>query len=189
MKPLGLALAAHQKIKRLSDRFVKENRSPICQRGCDFCCHQPVGTLVVEGLAIAWFHHQDGIDEKAPELGRVRGKACPYLADGECSIYPVRPISCSTFFPHRSSKACTATGRVADNREPVIAARHLDDQFCKRIRLPWPGPLALPKAVEIGYAILAGGVGAAAALITPEDQLFLTVNPDAWEKPGASQKG
>lgn len=176
----GYAQQAITRIHRIRDRWLRAHGSDQCHAGCSFCCQQAVGCLIVEGVWIAWPHttplsELPTIQERvafaervAAELGRTtRLKPCFALDErGNCTIYPRRPISCAVHFP---AERCSATARVQDAREPVHAARDLDLRFCKRVRLPYPGPLLLPKAIQVGAALLRHGPEAAAALIGPTD--------------------
>lgn len=149
----GQAVEVAKRIRRLRDRWTDEQASKRtfpCRPGCSSCCHQPVGTLIVEGVLIAF---RLGVDP-LPAGGRKRGEPCPFLLVGRCSIYRDRPMSCSTLFP--ASETCTEMTKNVDNRAPVHAARELDLAFCRKIGFPWPGPLYLDAAVRVGRLLLAG---------------------------------
>ncbi|HEX2660944.1 MAG TPA: YkgJ family cysteine cluster protein [Polyangia bacterium] len=83
-----------------------------CKPGCDHCCHQSVGVTPPEALAIfEHLRHTLGEVERAALAAqlavseeRTRGLSaaerfspdhpCPFLAQGRCSIYEVRPLAC-----------------------------------------------------------------------------------------------
>jgi Fe-S-cluster containining protein len=86
---------------------------PACGPGCATCCMLNVGTLPVEGAAVAAFLRRtlgpEGAERKARALldfhdrvrwlddgERIRERlACPFLdASRSCSIHPVRPLAC-----------------------------------------------------------------------------------------------
>jgi hypothetical protein len=86
---------------------------PACAHGCATCCTVNVGTLPLEGAAVAAFLRRrirpEEIDRRAAELlrfhqwvrwqddgERIRARVrCPFLDDGGgCSIHPVRPLAC-----------------------------------------------------------------------------------------------
>jgi putative zinc- or iron-chelating protein len=86
---------------------------PACGPGCKTCCTVNVGTIGIEGAAIAAFlRRRLGADEarhRATALlafhdrvrwledsERIRARlACPFLDErGECGIHPVRPLAC-----------------------------------------------------------------------------------------------
>jgi len=91
----------------------REAARPACGPGCAACCTVNVGTLAVEGAAIAAFLRArlgpDGARAAARDLldfhgqvrwlddgERIRARlACPFLdAQGACTIHPVRPLAC-----------------------------------------------------------------------------------------------
>ncbi|MCK4119564.1 YkgJ family cysteine cluster protein [Ralstonia solanacearum] len=68
-----------------------------CKRGCSACCHMNVNVTEVEAQII---EEQTG-RRYARFTGAIRhpdgeftGVACPFLVDGTCSIYSVRPFAC-----------------------------------------------------------------------------------------------
>ena len=86
---------------------------PACGPGCAACCTVNVGTLAVEGAAVAAYLRRrlgpDGAPAAARSLlefhERVRwlddaeriraGLTCPFLDEGRaCTIHPVRPLAC-----------------------------------------------------------------------------------------------
>lgn len=74
-----------------------------CKKGCGTCCglHEiPVYPIELEG--ISWYV----VERMPPELRETvaanlcaadASAACPFLVEGACSIYPVRPIACRQF--------------------------------------------------------------------------------------------
>ncbi|HET8539943.1 MAG TPA: YkgJ family cysteine cluster protein [Anaeromyxobacter sp.] len=84
---------------------------PACRAGCASCCRVNVGTLAIEGAAVAARLRSgaDGARRRAAELlafhDRVRwledreraaeDLRCPFLdAEARCAIHPVRPLAC-----------------------------------------------------------------------------------------------
>jgi Putative zinc- or iron-chelating domain len=102
------ALAAN----RIFDRVWARARGSIdatgaiaCKAGCGWCCHQHVAILPAEAVAIA--RAIDGtplaekFDREAPAIlgttNEARKKArrpCPFLIEGACAVYEVRPNRC-----------------------------------------------------------------------------------------------
>jgi len=91
-----------------------------CRSGCNFCCHQRVGVLPHE--AIALFHYlrtratpaeAAAIEQRIVDNARridamtvrehyAANLPCAFLRDGRCSAYDVRPSACATY--HSLSK-------------------------------------------------------------------------------------
>lgn len=116
-----------------------------CRRGCDFCCHRIVVAGVFEAVAIAE-HVRVGFTQDQKDALKIRaekyaadslpfrdGRAlmarptCPFLIDGECSIYSVRPVACRGWNSY-SAHACQARLRQpsplipqGDSRQTGIA--------------------------------------------------------------------
>jgi Fe-S-cluster containining protein len=100
----------------LADSFMDQNPTPsdqlACKRGCDHCCHRPVGTNAATVLRIAASLRERLSDvEFAATLARVVALdaqthraswtpterpplACAFLVDHECTIHAVRPFVC-----------------------------------------------------------------------------------------------
>jgi Fe-S-cluster containining protein len=111
-----------------------EDEPPLaCARGCATCCTLRVGATAPEVLLVARFLCavtprllERGIDLVAglrkadaqtaglAESARVRlRQRCPFIAQGACVIYPVRPLACRGHASH-DVKACVeaAAGRA-----------------------------------------------------------------------------
>jgi len=73
-----------------------------CHAGCTACCQSNVRLRPIEIEGIAWYA-ATRLDEdtwqrvKAQLAGPERG-VCPFLLEGQCSVRPLRPITCRTFF-------------------------------------------------------------------------------------------
>ena len=83
-----------------------------CAKGCSWCCHQQVSLISYEAVAIVEHIRKTWSDERRSALIRrlservaagsglesdqirVRRMRCPFLEDGACSIYAVRPFRC-----------------------------------------------------------------------------------------------
>ncbi|HEY4369640.1 MAG TPA: YkgJ family cysteine cluster protein [Steroidobacteraceae bacterium] len=86
-----------------------------CRAGCTWCCHFSVDVRAVEVFSILDFVERTfTIDEKARVYAEVRGNSatlknldeiermqrnvkCPFLNDGRCTIYSVRPQTCRNY--------------------------------------------------------------------------------------------
>lgn len=110
-----------------------------CKAGCYYCCDVYVSAQAPRIFVIA-----DWLRANSPDIGaeiarleaadaEIRGKdvdararaglACPFLADGKCGIYPVRPAGCRGFFS-LSVEACIAGARGETEEIPTPAHIH-----------------------------------------------------------------
>lgn len=67
-----------------------------CTRGCSHCCNISVGVTAVEARYIeAKTGHKANYNQKTEQ--NFFNVPCVFLKQGECSIYPYRPITCRVF--------------------------------------------------------------------------------------------
>ena len=121
--------------REVTARVEPGRRLPIaCEPGCDYCCYGTVFASSAEILHLAAFIARD------PELARAVGERaaaaahkvaglsideragarvpCPVLADGACSAYEARPLSCRAY--HSCDRGlCERAFQEADAR-PVL---------------------------------------------------------------------
>ncbi len=99
------------------DAVVQEKTLVSCSKGCHFCCRQNVHVYKAEAAVIAEYCREHEITiPKAyieqqlkygwRELAKTEVGWCVFLKNGECSIYPVRPISCRNYFVVSHPKFC-----------------------------------------------------------------------------------
>ena len=98
-----------------SEVLAKEGNHIDCQPGCSFCCYYKVEARAYEIVVIVDYvkSHFSG-PQQATLLARAEqnleemkglsraeqlatNQACLFLLDGQCSIYPVRPVKCRDF--------------------------------------------------------------------------------------------
>lgn len=78
--------------------FDHAGKFAACARGCGHCCHVSVpitefeARYMGEHLNIKPVELKQSIRHKLSEYGSHT--PCPFLANGECSIYEVRPLTC-----------------------------------------------------------------------------------------------
>ncbi len=78
--------------------FDHAGKFAACARGCGHCCHVSVpitefeARYMAENLGIKPVELKQSIRHKLSEYGSHT--PCPFLANGECSIYEVRPLTC-----------------------------------------------------------------------------------------------
>ena len=104
-----------------------------CRSGCTWCCHYSVDVRAVEVFAILEFVKRTfTAEEQARLLAQIRANSvelngldefermrrnvkCPFLQEGRCSIYSVRPQTC------RNYHATDAAGCQQSYEEPDIS--------------------------------------------------------------------
>ncbi len=112
-----------------------------CKKGCDSCCYMRVVATVPEIVSVVAYVRETFskddltmLRERMAAVGRagskmsdeewgVRGVPCPFLVEGNCSIYPARPLECR--------------GYNSMNVDACIAAR---EHY-----LDWDVPMYLPE--------------------------------------------
>lgn len=131
-------------------RSVAQGRQPSCTKGCSYCCRQEIYAPRAEVEAIVeWLETSaphlipelktriagwlDWYRTEYPRLaasGAVRrdlfyahGPPCPALIDDVCSIYPVRPVFCRTYYVTSPADACRPPGDPARPDVPIEAMR------------------------------------------------------------------
>ncbi len=120
----GPAKAYAQSMVRHDERIAAaaDVNQLACKQGCSWCCHFSVDVRAVEAMTIAdyverEFSLRDKLQLKAELTTNARilsrfddvqrahhNIKCPFLKDGGCRIYPVRPQTC------RNYHATDATG-------------------------------------------------------------------------------
>jgi len=113
------ARAYHAGIE-LSQQSAPPERPVACRAGCSLCCHNWISVTAPEVLLIARALRAGerggemvaAVHQAATQgMGLDRDErlerrlACPLLVDGLCSVYPVRPLACRSFFSF-SLQAC-----------------------------------------------------------------------------------
>lgn len=104
----------------LSARTTAGLAAPVCGPGCDACCRAPtlnVSQLEMQGLS--WF-----VSEvmEGPRREQVKNQlrahrktaACPFLVEGECAVYPARPLTCRHLYV--LNKRCTVNESIEKTR-------------------------------------------------------------------------
>jgi Fe-S-cluster containining protein len=123
---------------------VEEQRRGVrvgCHAGCTACCQSRLRLRRIEIEGIAWYAStrldQDTWNRVKAQLAREDDGVCPFLLDGQCSVRPLRPITCRTFFvfgePCRVGERLfqIRPGDVFDRSEALderVAMRLLDDE-------------------------------------------------------------
>lgn len=144
---LVLTRQAHAWADALLARFEADNPLPhpiACRPGCDFCCHNQVEVTPLEALAIGNFIQLLPVDERtclqdriqtslASRAGKTRHDIarsrqqfpCPFLSQGLCAIYPVRPLVCRAM--HALDAGCCEQALQDENLSPDRYYLHRDE--------------------------------------------------------------
>lgn len=104
--PVTMAERLHE-VFEVSARVGAPSSRLACKKGCSYCCHLKVAVTEIEAFAIAARLRKAGprsvaaFRERAPTTaGRTAAdrlgakQPCPLLAEGACSVYRDRPLSC-----------------------------------------------------------------------------------------------
>jgi len=89
----------------------KRQQELACNKGCSNCCLNPtVPFISIELTGISWYTSEKltGAVRDTVKLQlqhHLESAQCPFLVEGVCSIYPVRPIACRQF--HVFGAPCT----------------------------------------------------------------------------------
>lgn len=69
-----------------------------CKAGCSHCCHIPVAVSASEARILGRAIGRKPVPRESHQEVRVEGynSPCPFLRDGECSVYKHRPTVCRT---------------------------------------------------------------------------------------------
>lgn len=122
-------------------------RALACGPGCDTCCRQPIPVTPLEFLLLR-AHMRVRLDaatrarleaqheaQLAAEPEPLR-RPCPFLLDGSCSVYAVRPLACRRYLV--LDRAC-APGEVCTQTRPedmlIPARRPLMEALA--LTFPW----------------------------------------------------
>jgi hypothetical protein len=103
-------------------RYADELGEVSCKRACNNCCHQKVLSTPAEGLAIYLYLNSlgrwsDALEARLEEDDAYGTKTnhadwfkerrpCPFLKDGACGVYPVRPVGCIATFSTGDPQFC-----------------------------------------------------------------------------------
>lgn len=82
--PLKLLEALYGEMDKIHSFLIPY--SP-CKKGCDHCCHIE---MALSGLEAEYIIK----NVKIKKAKLLRGQACPFLKNGNCSIYAYRPFLC-----------------------------------------------------------------------------------------------
>lgn len=124
----------------LESELRRLGRKPVCGAGCYACCLQPIPATPVEilGLRVALASVPAG--EAPAAKGNAAGTSspywhCPFLANGSCSVYAVRPFACRRFLVF--SRPC-ARGEDPTAERPEDVHQPSENALLHALRLTLP---------------------------------------------------
>ncbi len=94
-----------------------------CGKGCSACCHMNV---MVSQLEVALIERETGArpihlhSSKVHDLDTFNGVPCPFLKNGACSIYEVRPFACRKHMNFDSSAYWCSPDRSLNVEMPLV---------------------------------------------------------------------
>lgn len=131
------------------DAIVRDAGTDLtCGPGCDDCCHRLVVCTRIEALALAEYLNEGGrlapraraIEDHAGALRQaIEGPAsetqghhwferrvpCPFLADGRCAVYALRPLSCRAHHSTDDPRGCSEPLRHVGQNRTILDAHEL----------------------------------------------------------------
>lgn len=116
-----------------------------CGKGCSACCHMNVK---VSQLEVALIEKEIGVrpvhlhGSKEHDLGKFIGVPCPFLNDGACSIYEVRPFACRKHMNFDSTAYWCAPDRSLKVEMPFVGYSSAESAYLELARTWGNGCLA-----------------------------------------------
>ena len=164
---MGLLLDAFAVVDcGVAQAIAHRGQTPACGPDCYQCCIQPIPSTPLEILGLRIFMQQELAPEIQPEVrqgliagfatfrgdGHAWGAACPFLHEGRCAVYPVRPMACRRFIVYAAPCAKSedpTTTRPQQVLQPgqdflQAALRHTLPWYSQRYPLP-----AKPTAAQV----------------------------------------
>ncbi|OLN25148.1 protein of unknown function UPF0153 [Desulfovibrio sp. DV] len=125
---LGALLEAYAILDAGIARAVAaDTRQPACRAGCHACCLQPIPVSSLEVQGLRWFALTHLSARPARLVGAALllppaepGLACPFLVDGACSVYALRPMACREYIVF--GRPCQPGERPEESRPGDILA-------------------------------------------------------------------
>jgi Fe-S-cluster containining protein len=130
--------AFYEAFDLIAAKSFKENIS--CKKGCHLCCRQNVDISPQEGQVIAEYCEEHDIDIPkdrleeqltygVPEIAATNAGWCIFLKNGECSIYPVRPVACRNYYVQTLPEMCDTVAYPADVYKVEIVVSVMPELF------------------------------------------------------------
>lgn len=101
-----LTLPQRQRLERLTelaDKLVSDVLPhTACINGCSHCCYQAVAISTEEAKKITEYtgysHRKAEMEVTNVNIQRFKGVPCPFLHEGRCGVFEVRPLACRLQF-------------------------------------------------------------------------------------------
>ncbi len=159
LTPLYIGMQAqYQAVSQLTQSFAQrtyEQNKPIaCKKGCNWCCYQPVYLTTNEAYLIHEYMTQSFTESQINKLvsnARLKLKktkgleetekqkishACPFLYEGSCVVYPVRPMACRVYLSANETSCKNKYNKPGDESQiPELfdfilrAGRYMNEGF------------------------------------------------------------
>jgi Fe-S-cluster containining protein len=136
LKEVGMSEFVRQFYEVFDDAVNQEKTLVSCSKGCHFCCRQNVHTFRAEAEVIAAYCKDKGIEIPKDylteqlkygwrELAKTEVGWCVFLKNGECSIYPVRPSACRSYFVVSPPERCDVVKYPSSEGHRVVVKTFL----------------------------------------------------------------
>lgn len=144
--------------RELSRLYTEEGVVTSCKAGCYYCCGQHILISIIEAQNLVHYIKCEFSRDQIEAL-RVRTRKwhqwdstrsgrdntevfltyqyCPMLVENECSIYPMRPLTCRTHFVCSKPPACRPfydPKSIKDNPVALASVVFATNQFAVMIR-------------------------------------------------------
>ncbi len=144
----------------VNEALLADGRQAVCRAGCAQCCAQPIPVSPLEVLGLHWQVRHRVKAEMRHWLGRrlasCRGgredvlMPCPFLWNGACQVYALRPIACRQYMVF-SHPCAPGEDAVRDRPQDVLEPRHDRMMEALALTLPWYAgrePLPPPRGAK-----------------------------------------
>ena len=134
----------------VAQAVARRGQQPACGAGCYHCCTQPIPLTPLEILGLRIFMQLELAPAPESEVWQALiagfaaftggsaslGATCPFLYEGRCAVYPVRPMACRRYIVYETP---CAKGEDPTTTRPHQVLQPGQDflQAALRHTLPW----------------------------------------------------